>query len=120
MANLHFINNHGSPLEWLTFHKYHDFGPFAMPGKSQISLGTLTVKEKTSWTEYLLAPGQESCKTLHSALSWLCHLHLWEGERTSNQDKAEGDDRNPKVCWSSAWQSGYLCYFSMLKNVYIK
>lgn len=30
-----------------------NFGSFAMPGKSQISLGTLADKEKTSWTEYL-------------------------------------------------------------------
>lgn len=48
-----FINNRKSPLEWLAFHTGLNFGSFAMPGKSQISPGTLTDKEKTSWTECL-------------------------------------------------------------------
>lgn len=96
--NPHFINNHRSPLEWWAFCVDCNFGPFAMLVRSQIYQELLLIRRKYHELSYLPAPSQEAWKTPHSASPWLGHPHLWKGERTDTQDKAEEEDKNSRVC----------------------
>ena len=109
--NVHFINNHRSPLEWLAFHLDCNFGAFAMPARSQIYQELLLIRRKYHELSYLPAPSQEPCKTPPLYIILFGHPHLWKGEKTNNQYKAEEEDKNPRERRSSALQLRCLCYF---------
>lgn len=73
-----------------------NFGPFAMPGKSQISVGTLTDKEKRHELS-ILAPGQEPFTTPTPMILALPSSPL-RRRKEQQLDKAEKDNRNLKLC----------------------